>query len=213
MKRLVKIEPQDIEQASFEIIRDEFFEKTSIEPSQLDPDRFKIIQRVIHATGDFSFAHTLCFHMDAISQGIAAIHAGKNIYCDVTMAAAGISSKMLARHGGSVICHINDRTIEDEARNQGKTRTETALARIEKDNVGIIAIGNAPTALVGAMKMIERGTISPDLLIGVPVGFVNAAESKTILKEKRYPFITCTGRKGGTPVAVSIVNALIRLAE
>jgi precorrin-8X/cobalt-precorrin-8 methylmutase len=213
MKRLTKIDPQEIEQASFKIIENEFHDQTTLDPEKLDTDTFKVIQRVIHATGDFSFAHSLLFHSQAIRKGIAAIRAGKNIYCDVTMAASGISEKMLARHGGKVICHINDRMIAEEARHEGKTRTETALAKIESENVGIISIGNAPTALVKAMLMIESGVINPDLLVGVPVGFVNAAESKTILQEKDYPFITCKGRKGGTPVAVAIVNALIRLAE
>ncbi len=213
MKRLTKIDPGNIEQASFQIIKNEFFKQTSIDPHQFPADTFKVIQRVVHATGDFSFAQSLFFHTDAVNRGIAAIRAGKNIYCDVTMAASGISSKLLARHGGKVICHINDPRIEEEARNQGKTRTETALAKIAGENVGIISIGNAPTALVKAMKMIEQGELTPDLLIGVPVGFVNAAESKAILQDKNYPFITCTGRKGGSPVAVAIVNALIRLAE
>ena len=212
MKRLTKIDPQEIERASFKIIENEFYHETSIDPAKLDADTFKVIQRVIHATGDFSFAHSLVFHSQAITNGIEAIRAGKNIYCDVTMAASGISEKMLANHGGRVICHINDQTIAEEARLQGKTRTETALAKIEHENIGIISIGNAPTALVKAMLMIESGRVAPELLVGVPVGFVNAAESKAILLEKDYPFITCKGRKGGTPVAVAIVNALIRLA-
>ncbi len=212
MKRLTKIDPQEIEQASFTIIKNEFFDETSIDPATLDADTFKVIQRVIHATGDFSFAHTLVFHSQAIAKGIEAVRSGKNIYCDVTMAASGISEKMLADYGGNVICHINDQTIAEEARREGKTRTETALARIEDDNIGIISIGNAPTALVKAMQLQENGRITPALLVGVPVGFVNAAESKAILMEKDYPFITCKGRKGGTPVAVAIVNAIIRLA-
>ena len=212
MKRLTKIDPQNIEQASFEIIEHEFFDQTQIDPKTIDPSMFQVIRRVVHATGDFSFSHNLLFHPDAIKKGIEAIRAGKNIYCDVTMAASGISKKLLSGHGGSVICHINEKTITEEARLHTKSRTETALARLKEENVGIFSIGTAPTALVKAMQMIEAGEISPDLVVGVPEGFVNAAESKEILEEKTYPYITCKGRKGGTPVAVAIINALIRLS-
>ncbi|MEE4166716.1 MAG: precorrin-8X methylmutase [Desulfocapsaceae bacterium] len=213
MNRLTTISPQDIEQESFRIIEDEFYRQTGREPDEFDRDTFRVIRRVIHATGDFSFAHDLNFHAGAIHRGIDAIRAGRNIYCDVTMAASGINMKMLSRHGGTVICRINDPKIAEEAQRAGKTRTETAIAKVQHENIGIISIGNAPTALVKAMQMIEAQEIEPDLLVGVPVGFVNAAESKEILLEKKYPFITCKGRKGGTPVAVAIINALIRLAD
>ena len=98
------------------------------------------------------------------------------------------------------------------ASSQGLTRSETALALAGGDNVGIVAIGNAPTALLAVMELIQAGRINPDLIVGVPVGFVNAAESKELLFQKDYPFITALGRKGGSPVAVAIVNALLRLA-
>ena len=213
MKRLTEISPDEIEKRSFQIIEREFHTQTSRHPNDIDRERFAVIQRVIHATGDFSFAETLLFHEDAIKRGIEAIHAGRNIYCDVSMGASGISSKLLRQFGGEVLCHINDGAIAEEARQCGKTRTETALARIVDENVGIISVGNAPTALVKTMQMIDQGTIQPALVVGVPVGFVNAAESKEILAEQSYPFVTCTGRKGGTPVAVAIINAIIRLAD
>ena len=212
MKRLTKIEPQDIEKRSFEIIEQEFYSQTSMQLSEFNPQCFKVIQRVIHATGDFSFASSLLFHQHAISSGIEAIRKGKDIYCDVSMAASGVSEKLLGAHGGRVVCHLNDQAIAAEAKQKGKSRSETALAKIVDENIGIISVGNAPTALVKTIEMIEEGLIKPDLVVGVPVGFVNALESKAILAEKNYPFITCQGRKGGTPVAVAIVNALIRLA-
>ena len=98
------------------------------------------------------------------------------------------------------------------AKANGTTRSDAAMARSIGDNIGIVAVGNAPTALLKAMSLIEQGLFAPDLVIGVPVGFVNAAESKQLLVEKDYPFIAALGRKGGTPVAVAAVNALLRLA-
>ncbi len=210
---LTKIDPTMIEKRSFEIIKDEFFEQTSLDPEEISPDHFSIIQRVIHATADFSFADTLFFHQDAVASGLRSLRGGRDIYIDVTMGASGINKRTLSSFGGSVICRINDPEIAAEAAKKGKTKTETALRKSCQDhNVGIIAVGNAPTALIAAMDMIENRVIHPDLVIGVPVGFVNAAESKELLREKPYPFITALGRKGGTPVAVSILNALLKLA-
>ena len=212
MQRLTTIEPKNIEGRSFQIIEAEFSAQTGLEPESFDPLVFSVIQRVIHATGDFSFARTLVFQERAIASGLKAIKSGKNVYCDVGMAVSGVSEKFLTQYGGRVICRLNDPWVAEKARQNGRTRTETALEKIAEDNVGIICIGNAPTALVRTMEMIETRSITPDLIIGVPVGFVNALESKAILAEKDYPFITCLGRKGGTPVAVAIINALLRLA-
>ena len=213
MKRLITIEPKNIERRSFEIIEAEFYERTGLERETFDPLVFSVIQRVIHATGDFSFARTLVFQERAIASGLKAIKGGKNVYCDVGMAVSGVSERLLSPHGGSVVCRLNEPWVAERAHESGRTRTETALEKIAEDNVGIICIGNAPTALVRTMEMIEAKMIAPDLIIGVPVGFVNALESKAILAEKAYPFITCQGRKGGTPVAVAIINALLRIAN
>jgi precorrin-8X/cobalt-precorrin-8 methylmutase len=111
-----------------------------------------------------------------------------------------------------VKCYINDADIAERARNEGKTRTETALEKLSGSDTGIIAVGNAPTALIAAMTLIKEGEINPAVVVGVPVGFVNAVEAKEILTNQGYPFITNKGRKGGTPVAVAIVNALLKLA-
>ncbi len=203
-----KIRPEDIEAESFRIIEKE------LGPTEFDARTFKIVQRVIHATGDFAFAEHLRISPDAVEKGIAAILQGKNVLTDVTMVASGVSNAMLSQWGGRVVCRLKDPLIVELAKQEGKTRSEIAIEQGLKDKVGIVAIGNAPTALLGVMRCLEQMEANErPLVVGVPVGFVNAAESKAILSEKEYPFITSLGRKGGSPVAASIVNALIRLAK
>ncbi len=201
-----RVRPDRIEAESFRIIERE------LGPTHFPPGEFAIVRRIIHATGDFDFAKKLRFHPEAIEAGLRAIRAGKNILVDVTMAASGVSRYLLEKFGGRVICRISEPETAEMARSQGLTRSGASMERAVNDNAGIVAIGNAPTALLKTMDLIRHGKLTPDLVIGVPVGFVNAAESKAILAEKDYPFITCLGRKGGTPVAVAAVNALLRLA-
>lgn len=211
MQRITKIEPEKIEEESFRIIEVEFAKQTGRKKDDFDPAEFAIIRRAIHATGDFSLAETIRFHRNAVTAGLAAIRAGKNILTDVNMAAAGISRHLLHSFGGQVVCKVADPEIASLAKERGKTRSQTAIEEGLLENVGIVAVGNAPTALLSVMRLVDEGVVTPDLIIGVPVGFVNAVESKDILVEKQYPYITCLGRKGGTPVSVAIVNALLRL--
>jgi precorrin-8X/cobalt-precorrin-8 methylmutase len=204
---LQKIAPGDIEQESFKIIEQEFGKHT------LDPMTFKVIQRVIHATGDFSFAENMRFSPGAIEAGISAIRSGKNILTDVNMVAAGISKGLLKKFGGEVICKVADPEVAAQAQRDGKTRSETAISTCLDDSIGIVAMGNAPTALVQTIRSVkEMNQDSVPLVVGVPVGFVNAAESKDLLVEENSCYITSLGRKGGSPVAAAIVNAMIRLA-
>ena len=206
MISLQQVAPQDIEAESFRIIERE------LGPTAFAPDEFAVVRRIIHATGDFSFAETLRFHPQAVEAGLAAIRAGRNILVDVGMAAAGVSAHLLAPFGGRVLCRVAEPETASLARANNTTRSDAAMTRATGDNIGIVAIGNAPTALLKVMDLIERRLLAPNLVIGVPVGFVNAAESKELLAAKNYPFITALGRKGGTPVAVAAVNALLRLA-
>jgi precorrin-8X/cobalt-precorrin-8 methylmutase len=206
MVTLQPIAPQDIEAESFRIIERE------LGPTGFTPEEFAVVRRCIHATGDFTFAENMRFHPQAINAGLAAIRAGKNILVDVNMAASGISSTLLTRFGGRVICRVAEPETAAMAKANGTTRSDAAMSRSVADNIGIVAVGNAPTALLKVMELIDRGLFAPDLIIGVPVGFVNASESKEILVQQSYPFITALGRKGGTPVAVAAVNALLRLA-
>ena len=206
MTTLQQIAPQEIEAESFRIIERE------LGPTTFTTEQFAVVRRIIHATGDFSFAQNLRFHPQAIDAGLSAIRSGKNILVDVSMAQSGISHALLAKFGGKVICRVHDEETIRLAKEKGVTRSDAAVSLACADSIGIVAVGNAPTALLKVMELIDAGTFAPALVIGVPVGFVNAAESKDILVEKTYPFITALGRKGGTPVAVAAINALLRLA-
>jgi len=195
----------EIEKRSFEIIASQMKKKTF--PEQELP----IVMRVIHATGDFDFEDNLRFHPEAIKAGIRALKDGKNILVDVNMVAAGINRRLLERWGGSIISTISE--VGDQAMEEGKTRAEAAIEKTIDEKIGIVAIGNAPTALLKTMELIDEGRFKPELVIGVPVGFVSAGESKEALAKKTYPFITSLGRKGGSPVAVAIVNGILRLMQ
>jgi precorrin-8X/cobalt-precorrin-8 methylmutase len=211
--------PAAIEQRSFAILTAE------AGLSGIPEDRLPIVQRVIHATADFDFKDTLTFHPDAAATGVAAIKAGRDILTDVEMVRTGINKKWLKPWGGKVICAIQNTGAQGEERGAGsgvggsggKTKAEIGIetALRENKNIGIIAIGNAPTALIKTIDLInaEPRTLNPEpLVVGVPVGFVKAVESKARLAEQKFPFITARGRKGGTPVAVAIVNALLKMA-
>ena len=203
-----KIGPLQIETESFRIISEELGQ------TDLDENSFKVIQRVIHATGDFSFLENMRFSADAISTGIQAIREGKNILTDVNMVAAGISKTLLGKWGGKVICNVANPEVATTAQAENKTRSEVAIEVGLQQNIGIVAIGNAPTALVQTISSLKKSNYQPVILVvGVPVGFVNAAESKALLVEQNNCYITSLGRKGGSPVAAAIVNALIRLAN
>jgi precorrin-8X/cobalt-precorrin-8 methylmutase len=204
---LRQVAPADIEAESFAIIDKE------IGPHSFDQATYQIVRRVIHATGDFSFKDTMRFAPGAIDQGLAAIRRGCDILTDVTMTASGISKALLARWGGKVVCLVGDEALAETAKKENCTRSELAIRRGLTENVGIIAIGNAPTALVEAVRLaalMPKG--QAPLIVGLPVGFVNAAESKALLVEKNSCYITSLGRKGGSPTAAATVNALLRLA-
>jgi precorrin-8X/cobalt-precorrin-8 methylmutase len=201
-----KIGPREIEAESFRIIAEE------LGPHTFDHSTFKVVQRVIHATGDFSFAENLRFSKNAINHAITSLRQGKNILTDVTMVATGIGKPLLEQWGNKVICNIADGQVAKNAVAHNTTRAEMAIEQGMRENIGIVAIGNAPTALLKILHMLKDGGQDVPLIVGVPVGFVNAAESKELLNHTELPFITSLGRKGGSPVAAAIVNALIRLA-
>ncbi len=204
--KIQNVAAKDIEAESFRIIESEIGE------TNFSPSEFAVVRRSIHATGDFDFAENMRFTPDAIEAGLRAIKAGKNILVDVNMAVSGVSRWLLSEFGGEVICLVSDPQVAEKAKQQGKTRSDVGIEMAKGMNVGIVAIGNAPTALLKVMELVDKGEFAPDLIVGVPVGFVNAVESKALLAEKKYPHITALGRKGGTPVSVATVNALLRLA-
>ena len=209
--------PAAIEKRSFDILSAE------ADLSGIPADRLPIVQRVIHATADFEFKNTLTFHPDAMTAGLKAIKAGKDILTDVEMVKTGINKKLLSQWGGKVVCRIQESVVPDEVgtgirQESGvKTKAEQGIesALNENNNIGIIAIGNAPTALLKVVELFNSPAFAGrqlPLVVGVPVGFVKAVESKALLAEQKFPFITALGRKGGTPAAVAIVNALLKMA-
>lgn len=198
----------DIEKRSFEIIDAE------VGSHNYDAMQWPIVRRAIHATADFDFAGKgrLIFHKRAIQSAFSAIKNKCTIVTDVDMVAAAVNKKSLADIGLRTVCYILDAKVAEEAKKLGKTRSEMAMrhAASEMDG-GIVVIGNAPTALYEVIKMIKEGAASPALVVGIPVGFVSALESKEELAKLDIPFITNIGRKGGSPAASSIVNAILLL--
>ncbi len=202
------VQPQEIEDKSFEIITEE------LGPHPFTPQQFPIVQRIIHATADFELGRSIRFHPDAVESGIAAIRAGKTIIADVQMVQAGISKPRIQLYGGDVRVYISDPDVIEQAKRENTTRAIIAMRKAVRENEGgIYAIGNAPTALLELIRLIKEGAAKPDLVIGVPVGFVSAAESKEELAKLDIPYITNLDRKGGSPVAVAAVNALSILAQ
>ena len=201
----------DIEKRSFEIIESE------VGKHQFNQNEWVIVRRVIHATADFDFASNgkILFHTKAIESAFNALRKKCTIVTDVDMVQAAISKKSISDLGLKTVCYISDSIVAEQARTLGKTRSETAMRRAAKDmDGGIIAIGNAPTALYEVINMAREGITKPALVIGMPVGFVSAAESKEELaKMNDLPFITNVGRKGGSSAVSSIMNAIMLLYQ
>jgi precorrin-8X/cobalt-precorrin-8 methylmutase len=199
---------QGIEDESMQIIDDE------VGPHQYDKFEWPIVRRVIHATADFDFAgkNKIIFHKDAVMNGINALKEGCSIVVDVNGVIGGMNKQNPKDFGNKVICNISDPDIAEQAKKENKTRSQMSMrATASEINGGVVAIGNAPTALLEVIQMISEGITKPALIIGIPVGFVAAAESKEELQMIDVPFITNTGRKGGSSCAASIVNALFKL--
>ena len=205
---LENVKPMDIEKRSFEIITEELGGKKLIPGTEL------IVKRCIHTSADFDYAENLCFSPDAVEKAIQAIKEGACIVTDTQMAKSGINKRALARYGGEVFCFMSDEDVAEAARKNGTTR---AVASMDKaaamDRKMIFAIGNAPTALVRLHELIQEGKIAPQLVIGVPVGFVNVVESKELFLSGETPYIIARGRKGGRNVAAAICNALLYQAS
>jgi len=197
--------PTEIEKKSMEIIR------PYVENIFKFEAEIKVASRIIHAAGDVDYAKIIRIHKDAIEKTKNAILNGKNVYTDVEMVRTGINKNKLKDFGGKVFCKIADENVAINAKKNGITRSMAAMREFGKDlNDSIIAIGNAPTALFEVLRLIEEENISPAVIIGIPVGFVGAAESKTALMQNgKTPYITVEGTKGGSPIAVAAFNAIL----
>lgn len=202
---LEQIRPMDIEKRSFEIITELLGDR------KLEPENELVIKRAIHTTADFDYADNLVFSPHAVKKGIEALRNGCDIVTDTQMAKAGINKTILASLGGEVHCFMEDADVAEAAKQRGVTRALVSMEKAaELKKPCIFAIGNAPTALVSLEHLMEEGKLSPALIIGVPVGFVNVVESKELLIEKALsPYIIARGRKGGSNVAAAICNAML----
>ncbi|HSF34320.1 MAG TPA: precorrin-8X methylmutase [Candidatus Tectomicrobia bacterium] len=199
--------PAAIQQESFRIIEEE------LGSHGLSAEEWLVARRVIHSTGDFEFAQLLQFHSQAFAAAAEAIAAGEDLLSDVEMVRMGIQGMAHSRHGLRVRCHLNDPLISQQAQAYATTRSAEGIRHgLQHGCVGICVVGNAPTALRAVIEVCEASARHrPRLIVGVPVGFVDAAESKLALSRTEVvPWITCLGRKGGSAVAAGIVNALLQ---
>jgi precorrin-8X/cobalt-precorrin-8 methylmutase len=208
----IKMRPEEIEAESFRIIEAEVGAHT------WPPDEWQVVRRVIHTSADFDYARSMHISAGAVTRGIAAIRRGRGIVTDTTMALAGIAKSRLEKFGIAAVCFVADPEVAREAGAQGITRSILAVRKgVADPGNGIFVIGNAPTALFELLRLIKEEGARPDLIIGLPVGFVGAAESKERLiadaAELNTPFIANRGRKGGSNVAAAAVNALLIMAE
>ncbi|MDP5274174.1 precorrin-8X methylmutase [Chengkuizengella axinellae] len=201
------VQPQEIEGKSFEMITEELGEHSFTE------EQYPVVQRVIHASADFDLGRSVLFHPDAVEAGIKAVQNGKMVVADVQMVQVGISKPRLEKFGSDVRVYISDEDVMEEAKRLNTTRAIISMRKaIKEAEGGIFAIGNAPTALLELIRLIKNGEAKPGLVIGMPVGFVSAAESKEELAKLDIPFITNIGRKGGSAVTVAALNAISLMA-
>lgn len=199
--------PQEIESLSFRIIDQE------VGPHSFDAAEWSVVRRMIHTSADFEYLETVRIHPEAIAAGIRAIRSGRPVFTDTMMAKSGIRETEIARFGGSLQCLIQDSRVAKAARSSGTTRAQAAVdVALPDAKNAVFVIGNAPTALLRLIDHIRSGAAQPALVVGLPVGFVNAAESKDALLDSGAIYITNTGRKGGSNVAASVMNALVILA-
>ena len=207
MVEITKVEPAEIESLSFKIIEEEAADHG------LNAAEWAVVRRLIHTTADFEFIQNTRFHPQALEAGIAAIRSGAAIITDTRMAQAGITRKHLAQFGCEVHCYIDDPEVVTVAKRDNITRAAAAVSQAkELLHGGVAVIGNAPTALIELVRLHEQGFLQPALVVGMPVGFVNAAEAKELLMASGLVYISVKGRKGGSAVAAATVNAIANLA-
>lgn len=203
---LWNLPPQEIEDRSFAIIDGE------APAHSWPPEAWSVVRRMIHTTADFDYVQSVRMHPQAMEQGRRAIASGAHIFTDTAMAKAGVSARRLAPFGCQVECLMADAAVAAAAKEGGTTRAYAAVeAALDRLEGAIYVVGNAPTALLRLLELMEAGRARPALVVGLPVGFVNAAESKAALAASDHPHITALGRKGGSAVAASVINALADL--
>ncbi len=210
--------PADIEKRSMELISREM---KTVPPKYHAP----VIRRVIHTTADFEYEQTLVFSGNAVTSALTALRAARSsaesdilssvtIVTDTNMALSGINKGALSRLNCRAVCYMADPAVAEDAERRGVTRAAVSMEKAaELKGPLIFAIGNAPTALLRLKELIDADAVRPELVVGVPVGFVNVVESKELIMESDVPYIVARGRKGGSTVAAAICNALLYMAE
>ena len=196
-------DPNAIEARSMEIIESEL-------TATIPEENKAVVKRVIHCTADFDYAVNLAFSDGACAKAIEALKNGCDIVTDTQMAKSGINKTAAAKLGCEIHCFMSDPDVAQTAKERGCTRAVASMEKAAKLGKPVIfVVGNAPTALLALRDLIDAGTVRPELVIGVPVGFVNILESKDAIMEAGVPYIVAKGRKGGSNVAAAIVNALM----
>lgn len=207
--QLDQVLPSEIERRSFELIQQELDDMGVV----LDPEQEPVIKRAIHTTADFEYASSLVFSEHAVSRGMETLKKGAVIITDTNMGWSGVNKRKLSSLGGEALCFMADGDVAEEAVRKGTTRAVASMekaVRLYGDRPCIFAVGNAPTALIRLYELVKEGSISPALIIGAPVGFVNVVQSKElVLTLEDVPYIVARGRKGGSNVAAAICNALL----
>ena len=205
---LQEVLPHEIEKRSFEIITEEL--KARGLQDKILPENELVVKRVIHTTADFDYVDNLYISEGAVAAGIEALRRGACIVTDTQMARSGINKTRLKQYGGEAYCFMSDEDVAQKAKAQGTTRATASMEKAAKLSVPLIfAIGNAPTALVKLYELIKEQKLRPELIIGVPVGFVNVVEAKELILQTGVPCIVARGRKGGSNVAAAICNAML----
>lgn len=202
MKEYIKI-PMDIEKKSFEIIGEE------MGTHKFSEKELSIIKRVIHTTADFEYKDLVYIREGSIEKALELLKKGVTIYTDTNMALSGINKAALKKLNCNVVCYVAQEEVANLAKERGITRSMAALEKAAQDGVEFFVFGNAPTALFRLKELIEEGKSSAKFIIGAPIGFVGAAESKEEIEKLSLPMITVRGRKGGSTVAAALVNALM----
>lgn len=193
----------EIEEKSMEIIQNSF------KNVDFTDQELTVAKRIIHTTGDVSYSEIIKFQNDFIKNSLEALKSGGKIYTDTNMTKAGINKKSLEKLGLEVVCYVSDEDVFKLAKKNNTTRSQAAIEKAINEGIKIFSVGNAPTALFKLLEEVDKDKVDPDFIIGVPVGFVGAAESKEELRKYSIPQITTVGNKGGSNVAASIINALM----
>jgi precorrin-8X/cobalt-precorrin-8 methylmutase len=200
--------PAEIEAESFRIIDAEV-----PKPRLFEDEKWQIVRRMIHTTADFELLKLVRFHPDAVDSGLQALRNGAKIVTDTEMARQGIPLRRLEPLGATVRCLMNDERVVSRAKAEGITRATAAVdVAVDEIKPDIYVVGNAPTALIRLVHHLDAGITPPALVVAMPVGFVNAAESKALLMSRQVPYIAIEGRKGGSALAACVINALCVIA-